>query len=74
MERRDEVKELGLITDRLSARHPGMPHEVVEAVVQDVHRGYAQSRVRAFVPLLVEREARERLRVSGSATRTRAAG
>ena len=66
MEQREEVKELSRITDRLYARHPGMPREVVDAVVRDVHDGYARSRVRDFVPLLVEREARERLRAESS--------
>ncbi|MBK7722360.1 MAG: hypothetical protein IPI32_09120 [Austwickia sp.] len=46
---------------RLTQRYTQVPPEIVEAIVRTVH-GSMTGPIRDFVPLLVEREAAERLR------------
>ena len=58
----DETRQVAMVAERLTARHPGLPPESIAAMVREVHAGYAHSHVRDFVPLLVERGVRERLR------------
>jgi hypothetical protein len=66
-----EVKEREAIrhlTDNLAAEDAGdhQPEEI-ERVVDDTREHYREARVRNFVPIFVEREARERLGRSGPA-------
>ena len=60
----DETRQVEMVADRLRARHPGHSPESIAAMVREVHAGYVHSPVRDFVPLLVERGVRERLRHS----------
>ncbi|BAP99553.1 hypothetical protein MM1S1540310_4367 [Mycobacteroides abscessus subsp. bolletii 1S-154-0310] len=47
--------------DDLQGRHPSVTRDVVDAVVRAVHARFDGSPVRDYVPLLVERRAREEL-------------
>jgi hypothetical protein len=56
---RFEAVGVKYIEGRLVARYAGrLPAETVDRVVAEVDRRYAGASVHAFVPLLVEREAR----------------
>lgn len=59
---RDEADALAVIVNRLRERFPQVPAETVDTVVADYHREYDGLPIRMFVPLLVEREARDHLR------------
>ena len=48
------------VLGRLKARYSEVPAEIVEFTVQRVHAGF-EGPIRDFVPLLVEKAARERL-------------
>jgi hypothetical protein len=66
-----EVKEqvaIRRVTDNLAAEYAGEhPPDEVEQVVSDQREHYRDVRVRDFVPIFVEREARERLGDPGPA-------
>ncbi|MDT2007037.1 hypothetical protein FXW78_25285 [Rhodococcus opacus] len=49
------------VIDRLDTRFPDLPRESIEQVVRSAHQHFATGKVRDFVPLLVERLAREKL-------------
>lgn len=57
----DEDHEVAEIADRLTARFPDLPKEKVSAAVDDARHRFDDARVRDFVPVLIEREARARL-------------
>lgn len=57
----DEEAELADIVERLQARFPHTPRHVIEARVAEARDHFARARVRDFVPVLIEREARARL-------------
>ncbi|WP_024287412.1 three-helix bundle dimerization domain-containing protein [Cellulomonas sp. KRMCY2] len=61
MRQEDELKQIASVSDRLAVRHPDLDRRTIEAAVQEAHGVYAGSRVRDFVPLLVERDARDLL-------------
>jgi hypothetical protein len=65
----DELKQVALVIERLTTRNPDLPRAVVESAVRDAHAQYADSHVRDFVPLLVERGARAALRAHRPPTR-----
>lgn len=71
MDRSDEVRAVAVVVDRLSAHFPEVPRAHVEAVVTEEHRRLDGNPIRDFVPVLVEHEARDRLRSGGA---TEAAG
>lgn len=56
-----ELAKIAEISTRLTSRHPEVSRGTVETVVREVHRDFEGSRVRDFVPLLVERYAGARL-------------
>jgi hypothetical protein len=56
----DEHQALEHIQSRLADRFPAVPAETVRLTVKDVHARF-DGRVRNYVPILVEREAKERL-------------
>ncbi|HEY3438958.1 MAG TPA: hypothetical protein VGK35_14830 [Actinotalea sp.] len=68
MRHEDELKQIGTVRERLVGSHPDVDPSTVDDVVSQVQQVYAASRVRDFVPLLVERDARDRLD-SGSGRR-----
>ena len=60
MDRSAEMRALAEVQERLQDRFPELDAEVVEAAVILAH-AELNGPVRAFVPVLVERAARERL-------------
>ena len=59
----DLARALALVTARLRERFASVPATTVEDVVAELTHDFDGSRVRAFVPILVERLARDRLTV-----------
>lgn len=57
-----EPKVLAQVVQRVEERLPGVAHDVAEDAVTVVFREYSDSRVRDFLPILVEREVLLRLR------------
>lgn len=57
----DEERELATVAERLRRRFPTLPDGLVTSTVADVARGYRDARIRSYLPLLVEREARDLL-------------
>lgn len=55
------MRALGDVVDRLAAKFPALPRERIEDVVLQEHSLLDSGRVRAFVPVLVEHAARDRL-------------
>lgn len=56
-----ERHEIEQVHDRLIQDFSGVPASKVHAIVDEVHAGMT-GRIRDFVPVLVERECRDRLR------------
>ncbi|MGH3726132.1 MAG: three-helix bundle dimerization domain-containing protein [Mycobacterium sp.] len=56
---------IGNLVDQLQVRYPGLSRDVVDAVVRAEHSRFADSPLRDYVPLLVERRAREELGLLG---------
>ena len=52
------------LVDRLSLHFPQWSRDELTEVVHDCNREFVGSRIRDFVPILVERRARERLKES----------
>jgi hypothetical protein len=62
MQTPDEAKEIDEVIDRLMIKFPTATRdEVVDAVSQE-HEALMGNRVRDFVPVLVEKQAKRRLR------------
>ena len=59
---RDEAHAIDEVIDRLAERFPTLERTHVEEIVTDEWHRLDEGRVRDFVPVLVEHEARERLR------------
>jgi hypothetical protein len=66
----DEHQAIEQVLSRLIERFSDVPPEAVRRMVQDVHSGF-DGRVRDYVPILVEREARARLDAFSGPGRTR---
>lgn len=58
---RDEQSRVSEAESRLRARFPHVPSDEVARVVQQSHRELDDAPVRDFVPILVEKRARELL-------------
>jgi hypothetical protein len=52
---------IGDVERRLAKKYTALPHDHVAAVVQHAYARFRSSRVRDFIPLLVERRADEEL-------------
>jgi hypothetical protein len=52
---------LGDVERRLAKKYAALPHDHVAAVVEHAYARFRRSRVRGFIPLLVERRADEEL-------------
>jgi len=59
----DEDAAMDQVAERLAERFPTVPAETIVAIVHEVHAALADARVRDFIPVLVEREAKSRLQV-----------
>ncbi len=66
MDRSDEARAVDSVIDRLAAHFPDVPRVQVESVVREEHHRLDGNPIRDFVPVLVEHEARDRLRISGA--------
>ena len=66
-----EAREVQKVIDRLTGRFPDTSPIEISAVVHEEHDKLAESRIRDFIPVLVEHEARDRLRRSGHVVRPR---
>ena len=58
----DEHAGLSVAVQRLRARFPGLPPQVVQQAVADARAQFAGRPIRELVPLLVERQATDMLR------------
>ena len=52
---------IGDVEQRLAKKYAALPHDHVAVVVQNAYARFRSSRVRDFIPLLVERRANEEL-------------
>lgn len=50
------------VAARLRRRFPELPEDTIRSTVDETRRGFEQSKIRDYVPVLVEREARDTLR------------
>ncbi|WP_221041764.1 three-helix bundle dimerization domain-containing protein [Mycobacterium senriense] len=57
----EERAQIDAVERRLVQKYAELPHDHVAAVVQHVYAGFNKSKLRDYVPLLVERRAREEL-------------
>ena len=57
----DEEHEVAEITQRLAARFPPLTADAVATAVDEARHRFDDARVRDFVPVHIEREARARL-------------
>lgn len=62
MDASDEQRAVGEVAERLAERFPDVPRDQVAQIVRDVHAALDGNPIRDFVPVLVEHDARERLR------------
>ncbi|MGW7262365.1 three-helix bundle dimerization domain-containing protein [Streptomyces sp. NPDC054842] len=70
----NETASIRNIVARLSAAYPSVDAGIVEVTVMGAYDAFRQARVRAYVPILVERQSRRELRAaSGPAVDGRAA-
>ena len=60
-----ESRELNEVVERLLERFPEMQEERVRSVVTKAHEKFVNNPIRDFVPVFVERSAREELSQSG---------
>jgi hypothetical protein len=58
----DEDRAIGEVVDRLAKAFPGVGVDKVAQVVSDTRPEFADVPIRDFVPLFVERGAKQRLR------------
>ncbi len=63
MELNEEQHAVELVAERLQTRFPSIDPQTISATVAECHEVYDGRPIRDFVPVLVEREARERLRL-----------
>ena len=66
MNAEEEARAVDQVVDRLAARFPDVSRDRVAAIVGEEHLELEGNPIRDFVPVLVEHEARERLRGEGA--------
>ena len=57
----EERVQIDAVERRLAQKYADLPHDQVAAVIQQVYARFNQSTVRDYVPVLVERRAKEQL-------------
>jgi hypothetical protein len=70
----DEDRAIDEVVTRLSERFPALARDHVHAIVQEELHRFDGGRVRDFVPVLVERAAKKRLREEAEPVEVRADG
>ena len=58
---REERAQIDAVQRRLAQKYAELPHDHVSAVVQRAYARFNKSSLRDFIPLLVERRAKEEL-------------
>lgn len=58
----DETRALAEITERLQERFPDTPPDEIEAAVEFGRKEFENAKVRDFLPVLIEKEAKARLK------------
>jgi hypothetical protein len=74
MAQTDEATQIGEVIARVAANYPECSTNDIAIVVQTLHAGFDDAKIREFVPLLVEREARDVLAHQRMVGRTVATG
>lgn len=64
MQNPDEAQLIDGVIERLADKFPDRPRADIERAVAEVHQEFEGNPVRDYVPVLVEREARQLLRDS----------
>ncbi|WP_025351689.1 three-helix bundle dimerization domain-containing protein [Nocardia nova] len=59
----EELIQVGHVIERLHTRFPTVPPADVELIVRAIHQRFADARVNDFVPLLVEKAARQAISI-----------
>ncbi|WP_157372865.1 three-helix bundle dimerization domain-containing protein [Agromyces sp. Root81] len=67
MDHTEEVRAVDEVIDRLVSRFPDLPRDHIAAVVETAHLELEGNPVRDFVPVLVERTAKQRLKQEAKA-------
>ena len=60
----EERKAIDQVAHRLASHFHDLSPQIVSNTVHRVHDQFATSRIRDYIPLLVERDARDRLRTA----------
>lgn len=60
----DERERVAEVVERIHGRYPGVAQDQIRDAVSQAHRELDTARVRDFVPVLVEKRARDLLRAS----------
>lgn len=68
MDHTEEVRAVDEVIDRLVARFPDLPRDHIATVVETAHLELEGNPVRDFVPVLVERTAKQRLKQEATAS------
>ncbi|MEV0708631.1 three-helix bundle dimerization domain-containing protein [Nocardia aurea] len=55
----NELLQVEQVIERLITRYPSFPPADIELIVRTVHKRFADVRIHDFVPLLVEKAARQ---------------
>jgi hypothetical protein len=66
-----ESQEVQKVIDRLTGRFPDTSPIEISTIVREEHDKLSESRIRDFIPVLVEHEARDRLRRRGHVAQPR---
>ncbi|NGP09107.1 hypothetical protein G6038_27260 [Rhodococcus sp. 14C212] len=66
----DEMLQIELVVARLVACFPAVPSTDIDIAVRTAEKRFADAKIRAFVPLLIERSARRDLGDGSHAPRT----
>jgi hypothetical protein len=70
MDDTEKQETIARVTDRLAARHPDIPTSLIADVVEEEYELLDAGRIRTYIPTLVERGARNRLRKFTAQTET----
>lgn len=59
MDTSEQRRQLDLVIGRLTMKFPQLPQDIIAAAVRDAEAGLCAARIRDFVPILVEKQARD---------------
>ncbi|MGA4789225.1 three-helix bundle dimerization domain-containing protein [Nocardia sp. AB354] len=64
----EELIQVEQVIERMIACHPSVPPGDIELIVRDIHKRFSDARVHDFVPLLVEKAARQAISIRAAGT------